>query len=54
MPIGIASDLNLAMVYYLLFSRVNKNLAMLSVLFGLIQTAVLVANKLNLMMPLFF
>jgi hypothetical protein len=46
-------DLILAMVYYLLFRRVNKNLAMLSVLFGLIQTAVLVANKLNLMMPLF-
>ncbi len=46
-------DLILAMVYYLLFRRVNKNLAMLSVLFGLIQTAVLVANKLNLLMPLF-
>ena len=44
----------LAMVYYLLFRGVNKNLAMLSVLFGLIQTAVLVANKLNLMVPLFF
>lgn len=47
-------DLVLAMVYYLLFRRVNKNLAMLSVLFGLIQTAVLVANKLNMVMPLFF
>ena len=46
-------DLILAMVYYLLFKRVNKNLAMLSVLFGLIQTAVLVANKLNLLMPIF-
>ena len=59
--IGIAGDLImhvcdlvLAIVYYLLLERVNKNLAMLSVLFGLIQTAVLVANKLNLMMPLFF
>lgn len=59
--IGIAGDLImhvcdlvLAMVYYLLLRRVNKNLAMLSVLFGLIQTAVLVANKLNLVMPLFF
>jgi Domain of unknown function (DUF4386) len=57
--IGIAGDLLmhvcdliLAMVYYLLFRRVNKNLALLSVLFGLIQTAVLVANKLNLVMPL--
>lgn len=46
-------DLILAIVYYFLLKRVNKNLAMLSVLFGLIQTAVLVANKLNLMMPLF-
>ena len=59
--IGIAGDLIMhvcdlvvAMVYYLLLSRVNKNLAMLSVLFSLIQTAVLVANKLNLLMPLFF
>ncbi len=58
--IGIAGDLImhvcdliLAMVYYLLFKRVNKNLALLSVLFGLIQTAVLVANKLNLVIPLF-
>ena len=58
--IGITSDLImhvcdliLAMVYYLLFKRVNKNLALLSVLFGLIQTAVLVANKLNLLMPIF-
>jgi len=59
--IGIAGDLAmhvcdlfLAIVYYLLLRRVNKNLAMLSVLFGLIQTAVLVANKLNLVMPLLF
>ncbi|MBL0358219.1 MAG: DUF4386 domain-containing protein [Chitinophagaceae bacterium] len=59
--IGIAGDLVMhvcdlivAMVYYLLFSRVNKKLAMLAVLFGLIQTAVLVANKMNLVMPLFF
>ncbi len=46
-------DLLLAIVYYFLLKRVSKTLAMLSVLFGLIQTAVLVANKLNLMMPLF-
>lgn len=45
-------DLVLAIVYFLLFKRVNKNLAILSVLFGLIQTAVLVANKMNLVMPL--
>ena len=58
--IGIAGDLVMhvcdlvvAMVYYLLFKRVNKNLALLGLLFGMIQTAVLVANKLNLVMPLF-
>ena len=46
-------DLFLTIIYYLLLKRVNKTLAMLSVLFGLIQTAVLVANKFNLLMPLF-
>ncbi|MFT3703156.1 MAG: DUF4386 domain-containing protein [Agriterribacter sp.] len=46
-------DLIVAIVYYILLKRVNKNLAILSVLFGLIQTAVLVANKLNLLMPTF-
>jgi Domain of unknown function (DUF4386) len=58
--IGICGDLTMhvcdlivAMVYYFLFKRVNKNLALLSLLFGLLQTAVLVANKINLVMPLF-
>jgi hypothetical protein len=58
--IGIAGDLLmhvcdlvLAMVYFFLFSRVNKNLALLGLLFGLIQTAALVANKMNLMVPFF-
>jgi hypothetical protein len=46
-------DLVVGIVYYTLLKRVNKELALLSLLFGLIQTAVLVANKLNLMMPLF-
>jgi hypothetical protein len=46
-------DLALGIIYYTLFKRVNKILALLSLLFGLIQTAVLVANKMNLMMPLF-
>lgn len=46
-------DLVLGLVYYTLLKRVHKNLALLSLLFGLIQTAVLVANKMNLMMPLF-
>lgn len=58
--IGIAGDLVMhvcdlivAMVYYTLFKRVNKQLALLALLFGMIQTAVLVANKMNLMMPFF-
>jgi hypothetical protein len=41
------------LVLYLLLKPVNKNLALLAILFNLIQTAVLVANKLNLLMPLF-
>lgn len=45
-------DLVLAMVYYFLFRPVNKNLARLSLFFGLIQTAVLVANKMTLVVPL--
>lgn len=58
--LGIAGDLImhvcdvlLMLVFYVLFRPVNKNLALLVVLFNLIQTAVLVANKLNLLMPLF-
>jgi len=58
--IGIAGDLlmhvcdvPLILVFYVLLRPVNKNLALLAVLFNLIQTAVLVANKLNLLMPLF-
>jgi len=46
-------DLVVGLVYYTLLKRVNKSLALLSLLFGLIQTAVLVANKMNLMIPLF-
>lgn len=46
-------DLVIGVVYYTLFKRVNRTLALLSLLFGMIQTAVLVANKLNLMIPLF-
>ena len=57
---GIAGDLLmhvcdviLMMCLYVLLKPVNKNLALLAVLFNLIQTSVLVANKLNLLMPLF-
>jgi hypothetical protein len=59
--LGIAGDLVmhicdvvLMVVLYVLLRPVNRNLALMSVLFNLIQTAVLVANKLNLLMPLFF
>jgi hypothetical protein len=58
--IGIAGDLlmhvcdlPLMLIFYILLRPVNKNLALLAVLFNLIQTAILVANKLNLLMPLF-
>ena len=57
---GIAADLvmhvcdiPLMLVFYLLLKPVNKNLALLALLFNLVQTAVLVANKLNLVIALF-
>ncbi len=57
--ISIASDLIMhicdavvAMVYYVLLKPVNKNLALVALFLGLVQTAVLVANKMNLVMPL--
>jgi hypothetical protein len=57
---GIAADLlmhicdvPLMLVFYLLLKPVNKNLALMALLFNLIQTAVLVANKLNLVVALF-
>jgi Domain of unknown function (DUF4386) len=58
--IGIAGDLlmhvcdiPLTLVFYVLLKPVNKNIALLIVYFALIQTAVLVFTKLNLLMPLF-
>ena len=57
---GIASDLvmhicdvPLVLILYILLKPVNKNLALLAMLFTLIQTAVMVAFKLNLFMSLF-
>ena len=57
--IGIAGDILMhvcdvivMMCLYVLLKPVNKNLALLALLFNLIQTSVLVANKLNLLMPL--
>jgi hypothetical protein len=58
--IGIAGDiimhvcdLPLMLILYLLLRPVNRNLALLALLFNLIQTAVLVANKLILLVPLY-
>jgi hypothetical protein len=58
--LGIAGDLimhvcdiPLMLIFYVLLKPVNKNLALLALLFNLIQTAVLVANKLNLLTALF-
>ncbi|MES1216954.1 MAG: DUF4386 domain-containing protein [Bacteroidota bacterium] len=57
---GIAADLlmhildiPIMLVIYILLKPVNKNLALLALLFNLVQTAVLVANKLTLVAALF-
>jgi Domain of unknown function (DUF4386) len=57
---GIAGDLlmhvcdvPLMLIFYVLLRPVNSSLALLAVLFDLTQTAVLVANKLNLLLPIF-
>ena len=47
------TDIPLMMILYVLLKPVNKNLALTAMLFTLVQTASLVANKLNLMIPLF-
>lgn len=46
-------DIPVMLILYLLLRPVNKHLALLSMLFNLIQTAVLVAIKLNLLGALF-
>jgi uncharacterized protein DUF4386 len=58
--LGIAGDLfmhicdvPLLVILYVLLRPVNRDLALLVVLFDLTQTAVLVTTKLNLLMPLF-
>ncbi|SHM00541.1 DUF4386 domain-containing protein [Flavobacterium chilense] len=47
-------DLPVMIILYYLLKPVNKKLALLNLSFNLIQTAVLVANKLNLLAALFF
>ncbi|MDP4535773.1 DUF4386 domain-containing protein [Alkalimonas collagenimarina] len=47
-----ALDIPVMIILYLLLKQVSKPLALLSVAFNLVQTAVLVANKLVLLAPL--
>jgi hypothetical protein len=46
-------DLPVIVVLYLLLKPVNESLALLATFINLIQTAILAANKLNLLVPLF-
>lgn len=57
---GIAGDLMMQVldvpvlvIFYLLLRRVSKSLALFATLINLVQTAVLVMNKLTLLVPLF-
>ena len=45
-------DIPIMLIIYILLKPVNRNLALLALLFNLIQTAVLVSNKLNLVAAL--
>jgi hypothetical protein len=47
------SDVPLMLIFYVLLRPVSRNLALLAVLFNLVSTAVIVANDLNLLTPLF-
>jgi len=46
-------DIPVMLIFYVLLKPVNRNLALMNLLFNIIQTAVLVANKLNLLMAFF-
>ncbi len=59
--LGIAADLvehvldiPVMLIIYVLLRPTNRNLALLALLFTIVQTAVPVANKLNLLVTLFF
>jgi Domain of unknown function (DUF4386) len=47
-----ACDIPVIVIFYLLFKPVSKSLALFATLINLIQTAVLAANKLNMLAPL--
>jgi hypothetical protein len=58
--IGIAGDIfmhicdiPLVMIFYVLLKPINKNLALTALLFVMVQSAVMVAAKLNLFTPIF-
>lgn len=46
-------DIGVMLVFYVLLSPVNRNIALFALLSNLVQTSVLVANKLNLLIPTF-
>jgi hypothetical protein len=46
-------DVSLMAILYVLLRPVNNNLALLAVLFNVTQTAVLIANKFDLPLPIF-
>ena len=46
-------DIGLMLVLYVLLSPVNRNIALFALLSNLVQTSVLVVNKLNLLIPVF-
>jgi hypothetical protein len=46
-------DIPVIVILYFLLRPVSESLALLATLFNLVQTAVLVANKLNLLVPIF-
>jgi uncharacterized protein DUF4386 len=46
-------DIGVMLVFYVLLSPVNRNIALFALLSNLVQTSVLVANKLNLLIPAF-
>jgi hypothetical protein len=46
-------DIGVMLVFYVLLSPVNRNIALFALLSNVVQTSVLVANKLNLLIPVF-
>src|SRR5690242_14221837 len=47
-------DVGLALVLYVLLRPVNRRIALLALLFDVVAMSVFVANKLNMVLPLFF